>query len=184
MRQKYTQKQKNEVVKCYLAGEKVMSIHKRTGISRSTIYNWINQYDYKHKVKDHAINLKGYNDLTRKYERSQIIIKILQTAPCLATASTDDKFSAVEDMLLEGYNVNVLCDALCFSKGTYYNRKLRGKNGNTQAKRRRDELKPIIEEIYHESNQIYGPDKISAVMHDRGYHVDPNTIARIMHENG
>ena len=30
-----------------------------------------------------------------------------------------------------------------------------GKNGNTQAKQRRDELKPIIEEIYHENNQIY-----------------------------
>lgn len=87
-------------------------------------------------------------------------------------------------MLLEGYNVNVLCDALCLPKGTYYNRKLRGKNGNTQAKLKRDELKPIIEEIYHENNQIYGPDKISAVMHDRGYHVASNTIARIMHENG
>lgn len=184
MRQKYTQKQKDDVIKCYLAGEKVMSIHKRTGISRSTIYSWIKEYDYNHKVKDHAINLKDYNDLVRKYERSQIIIKILQTAPCLTTDSIDNKFAAVEAMLLEGYNVNVLCDALCFSKGTYYNRKLRGKNGNTQAKRKRDELKPVIEEIYHENNQIYGPDKISAVMHDRGYHVAPNTIARIMHENG
>lgn len=87
-------------------------------------------------------------------------------------------------MLLEGYNVNVLCAALCLPKGTYYNRKLRGKNGNTQAKQRRDALKPVIEEIYHESNQIYGPGKIAAVMHDRGYHISPNTIARIMHENG
>lgn len=184
MRQKYTQMQKDDVIKCYLSGEKVMSIHNRTNISRSTIYTWINEYYHNHKVKEHAINLKDFNDLSRKYERSQIIIKILQTAPCLATASIDDKFSAVEAMLFEGYNVNVLCDALCLSKGTYYNRKFRGKNGNTQAKRRRDELKPVIEEIYHENNQIYGPDKISAVMHDRGYHVAPNTVARIMHENG
>ena len=58
MRQKYTQKQKDDIIKCYLAGEKVMSIHKRTGISRSTIYTWINEYDYNHKVKDHAINIK------------------------------------------------------------------------------------------------------------------------------
>lgn len=184
MRQKYTQMQKDDVIKCYLSGEKVMSIHNRTNISRSTIYTWINEYYHNHKVKEHAINLKDFNDLSRKYERSQIIIKILQTAPYLATASIDDKFSAVEAMLFEEYNVNVLCDALCLSKGTYYNRKFRGKNGNTQAKRRRDELKPVIEEIYHENNQIYGPDKISAVMHDRGYHVAPNTVARIMHENG
>lgn len=87
-------------------------------------------------------------------------------------------------MLLEGYNVNILCDALCLPKGTYYNRKLRGKNGNTKAKQRRDELKPVVEEIYHESNQIYGPGKVAAVMNDRGYHVSPNTVAKIMHENG
>lgn len=152
MKQKYTQKQKYDVIKRYLASEQVLSIHKRTGIPRSTIYSWISDYNYKHQVKDHAINLKDYNDLKRKYERSQIIIKILQSASCLATDSIDNKYYAIEDMLLEGYNVNVLCEALRLPKGTYYNRKLRGKNGNTQAKQRRDELKPVIEAIYQESN--------------------------------
>lgn len=183
MKQKYTQKQKDNIIKCYLSGEEVMSIHKRSGISRSTIYFWIKKYN-NNNVKDHVINLKDYNDLNRKYERSQAMIKILQSASCLATDSVNDKYLAIEDLLLEGYNVNVLCDALCLPKGTYYNRKLRGKNGNTQAKQRRDELKPVIEEIYHKSNQIYGPGKVAAVMNDRGHHVSPNTIAKIMHENG
>ncbi|MCI8510192.1 MAG: IS3 family transposase [Lachnospiraceae bacterium] len=182
MKQKYTQKQKDGIINCYLSGENVMSIHKRSGISRSTIYGWIQEHN--NNVKDHAISLKDYNDLNRKYERSQTMIKILQTAQCLATDSTDDKYYAIEDMLSEGYNVNILCDALCLPKGTYYNRKLRGKNGNTQAKQRHDALKPVIEKIYHKSNQIYGPGKVAAVMNDRGYHVSPNTIAKIMHENG
>lgn len=92
MNQRYTQKQKDDVIKRYLSGEQVMSIHKRTGISRSTIYGWINEHNNNHNVKDHAINLKDYNDIARKYERSQTIIKILQTAPCLATDSVDDKY--------------------------------------------------------------------------------------------
>ncbi len=37
MNQIYTQKQKDSILQCYLSGEGVMSIHKRTGISRSTI---------------------------------------------------------------------------------------------------------------------------------------------------
>lgn len=184
MKQQYTQTQRDNIVKCYLSGENVMSIHKRTGISRSTIYDWIQKNNYSQNEKDHAVNMKDYNDISRKYERSQTIIKILQTAPFLANASVDDKYYAVENMLSTGYNVNVLCEALCLPKGTYYNRNLRGKNGNTQAKKRSDELKPVIEEIYNESNQIYGPGKIAAVMHDRGYKIAPNTIARIMHENG
>ena len=184
MKQKYSQEQKDDILKCYLSGESVSSIQKNTNIPRSTIYRWIKEYNRKHKIKDHLINLKDYNDLTRKYERSQTIIKILQSSPCLATDSIDEKYFAIEDLLLEGYNVNVICAALCMSKGTYYNRKLRGKHGNTKDKLRRDELMPVVEKIYHESNQIYGPGKVAAVMNDRGYSVGVSTISKIMHENG
>lgn len=184
MNQKYSQAKKDYVLKCYLSGESVLSIQNNNDIPRSTIYRWIKEYNHNHQNKDHAINLKDYNDLNRKYERCLTIIKILQSSPCLATDSVDEKYFAIEDLLLEGYNVNVICAALCMSKGTYYNRKLRGKHGNTKDKLRRDELTPVVEEIYHESNQIYGPGKIAAVMNDRGYHVSPNTIAKIMHENG
>lgn len=65
-----------------------------------------------------------------------------------------------------------------------YNNKLRGKNSNTQAKQRHDELKSIIEEIYHKAIRFMDPGKVFAVMHDLGYHVSSNTIAKIMHENG
>ena len=92
MNQRYTHKQKDDVIKRYLSGEQVMSIHKRTGISRSTIYGWINEHNYNHNVKDYTINLKDYNDIARKYERSQTMIKILQTAPCLASDSIDDRY--------------------------------------------------------------------------------------------
>lgn len=184
MKQKYSQEQKDDILKCYLSGESVSSIQKNTNIPRSTIYRWIKEYNRKHKIKDHLINLKDYNDLTRKYERSQTIIKILQSSPCLATDSIDEKYFAIEDLLLEGYNVNVICAALCMSKGTYYNHKLRGKHGNTKDKLRRDELMPVVEKIYHESNQIYGPGKVAAVMNDRGYSVGVSTISKIMHENG
>ena len=184
MKQKYSQEQKDDILKCYLSGESVSSIQKNTNIPRSTIYRWIKEYNRKHKIKDHLINLKDYNDLTRKYERSQTIIKILQSSPCLATDSIDEKYFAIEDLLLEGYNVNVICAALCMSKGTYYNRKLRGKHGNTKDKLRRDELMPVVEKIYHERNQIYGPGKVAAVMNDRGYSVGVSTISKIMHENG
>lgn len=127
MNQKYSQAKKDYVLKCYLSGESVLSIQNNNDIPRSTIYRWIKEYNHNHQNKDHAINLKDYNDLNRKYERCLTIIKILQSSPCLATDSVDEKYFAIEDLLLEGYNVNVICAALCMSKGTYYNRKLRGK---------------------------------------------------------
>ena len=53
-------------------------------------------------------------------------------------------------MISDEFNINTLCEALCVSKGTYYNRKLRGKQGYTEAMRKRDKIKPIIKEIYDE----------------------------------
>ncbi len=184
MSQKYSQETKNYILKCYLSGESVLSIQKNSDIPRSTMYHWIKEYNHNHQSKRHIINLKGYNDLNQKYERCLTIIKILQFSPCLASDSVDEKYYAVEDLLLEGYNVNVICAALRMSKGTYYNRKLRGKHGNTKGKLRRDELTPVVEEIYHESNQIYGPGKVAAVMNDRGYSVGVATVSKIMQENG
>lgn len=184
MNQKYSQETKDYILKCYLSGESVLSIQKNSDIPRSTMYHWIKEYNHNHQSKEHVINLKDYNDLNRKYERCLTIIKILQSSPCLASDSVDEKYYAVEDLLLEGYNVNVICAALRMSKGTYYNRKLRGKHGNTKDKLRRDELTPVVEEIYHESNQIYGPGKVAAVMNDRGYSVGLATVSKIMHENG
>ena len=184
MSQKYSQETKNYILKCYLSGESVLSIQKNSDIPRSTMYHWIKEYNHNHQSKRHIINLKDYNDLNQKYERCLTIIKILQFSPCLASDSVDEKYYAVEDLLLEGYNVNVICAALRMSKGTYYNRKLRGKHGNTKGKLRRDELTPVVEEIYHESNQIYGPGKVAAVMNDRGYSVGVATVSKIMHENG
>lgn len=148
MKQKYSQEQKDYVLKCYLSGESISSIRKNNNIPRSTIYRWVKEYNSKHQCKDHLINLKDYNDLTRKYERSQTMIKILQSSPCLATDSIDEKYFAIEDLLLAGYNVNVICAALCMPKGTYYNRKLRGKHGNTKDKLRRDELMPVTMGTY------------------------------------
>ena len=86
-------------------------------------------------------------------------------------------------MVSDEFTINTLCEALCVPKGTYYNRKLRGKQGYTEAMRKRDEIKPIIKEIYDESNQIYGPGKVHAILKDRGYTVSINVVASIMHDN-
>jgi len=77
-----------------------------------------------------------------------------------------------------------LCDALNVPKGSYYNHILRNKNEDTLAARRIKELTPIIEEIYNDSRQTFGADKVTAIMNDRGYKTSKRTVAKIMHENG
>lgn len=49
---------------------------------------------------------------------------------------------------------------------------------------KKKEITPIIEEIFNESNQIFGASKINAILRSRGYVVADKTVAAIMHENG
>lgn len=70
------------------------------------------------------------------------------------------------------------------SKGSYYNHLLRNKNGETKADKKRSELLPIIEQIFHEYNEIFGSRKIYAILKDRGYAISESSVAKIMHQNG
>ena len=45
-------------------------------------------------------------------------------------------------------------------------------------------MTPIIEQIFHENNEIFGSSKIYAILKDRGYAISEATVAKIMHNNG
>lgn len=183
MNNKYSNKTKEQVLKKYNRGEQISVIAKEMCISRTTIYRWIKMYENNVSKRNQKVDMKTFHELERKYLRQKKIIHILQTSPCLVNSPLDIKIETIDKMVSKEFTINTLCEALCVSKGTYYNRKLRGKQGYTEAMRKRDKIKPIIKEIYDESNQIYGPGKVHAILKDRGYTVSINVVASIMHDN-
>ena len=169
------------VLKLYSAGSKVADIVTQTDVPRSTVYYWIKNEIPK---ETSPLNLRDYRFLKQKCERQEKIIAILKSAPCAATAPLQERLAAIEQMVSDEYNVNTLCEALDVAKGTYSNHTLRNKRGETKSAQRRRELFPIIEQIYHESNQTYGAGRITVVMRERGIPIAEGTVARIMHEKG
>ncbi|MBP3360040.1 MAG: helix-turn-helix domain-containing protein [Clostridia bacterium] len=45
MKQAYNQENRENVINMYLCGNSITSIHNSTGISRTTLYDWINTYN-------------------------------------------------------------------------------------------------------------------------------------------
>lgn len=181
MSKRISEKEKHNIVERYLCGERIESICKDTCYPRSTIYDWIRKY--KSGLQNHQVNLKDYQNLRTMYERQKLIVHILQNAPCRANDPLHDRLEAIKD-LSSKYTVYTLCDAFQVPKGTYYNFLLRRKGENSQAAKRRTELKPIIEEIYIKSNQTFGAGKVTAVLRDRGYKISERIVGDIMHSNG
>lgn len=74
------------------------------------------------------------------------------------------------------------CDALDVAHGTFHNHQKRGKGKNYLHNKRKSELLPEIEKIDNELHHIYGANKITAELKNRGFNASKNTILKIMQE--
>ena len=179
---KHLEEVKATVVNRYLNGEQISKISKSLNVSRTTVYAWIQQRNNSFN-KGKAPNFRYLHDLEQKCERQQKMIEILKRSPYTPSAPLSKKYEVIKALSTE-YNVNTLCEALDVAKGSYYNHLLRNKNGNTKAARKQSEMTPIIEQIFHENNEVFGSSKIYAILKDRGYAISESTVAKIMHQNG
>lgn len=53
MKKSYSLKEKEQIIKQYETGTSITSIHQVTGIARSTLYKWVNEYNASTNSKKH-----------------------------------------------------------------------------------------------------------------------------------
>lgn len=81
------------------------------------------------------------------------------------------------------YSVHALCEALCVSRGTFYNHIFRRKEVTIYDKRR-TEMKEHIKAAFDESQQRFGANKIAAVLSAQGIPASPQYVLELMREMG
>ena len=121
------------------------------------------------------ISLRYVHGLERKITRLQEIIEILQAVDCTAHSPLKEKLEALE-ALYGKYNVHVFCEALQVPRGTFYNHIFRNKRQNNSYRKRRDELRIQVQRVYDESRQIYGAEKIAAVLKQEGIYTSKEMV--------
>ena len=185
MRNIYTTEQKHAVITRYMfIGEPSASILADTGIPKSTFYSWIRAYKEEQcPGKKKEVNSHNLKLLENKVTRLESIIEILKTSPCTVQAPLKQRLYAAESFYGK-YSVHLICDAFNIPRGTFYNHVLRNKRDNTWYAKRREDLRIRIQEIYDESNQIFGADKIAAVMKSEGIKVSNEMVRKLMREMG
>ena len=119
----------------------------------------------------------------RKVVKLEKIIAILKTVPCTVHAPFRERLNALEQLHNE-YDVHTLCETLDVSRGTYYNHVSRNKRDNTWSKKREEEFRILIHDIFFEFDQVLGANKIQAILKQRGYSVTPKYVTRIMQDLG
>ena len=167
MNKNYNNKVKQTVIECYNNGESVSSLVEELGIPRSTVYLWIKQ-DTESSSNKKGVSVKNFRALENKVVRLEGIIEILKRVDCTVNDPLEVKLPALE-ALYGQYSVHMLCDALEVPRGTFYNYVFRSKRGNTWYSELREELRIRIQQIYDESNQIFGSAKILAILQEEVY---------------
>ena len=147
---KYTDKQKQDIINRYMNGESVTDIVADSQVPRSTIYAWIKENQNSNSDKKKEVNLNDFRSLERKVSRLETIIEILQNIDCTAISPLDIKLATLEK-LHEQYKVHIICEALKVPRGTFYNYIFRNKRDNTWYSKRREELRIRIRDIYDET---------------------------------
>lgn len=166
---RYSEEEKRTLVSLYYNGKPVIEICQEHQISRSTFYSWIQAYrPVKSKNSPRTVTPKDFDSLLRRCEKQEQIITVLKSVLAVASATTQEKLAVLEPLYGQ-FSVHVLCEALDIPRGTFYNHIKRNKRGNSSYARHREELRTAIQEIFEESRQTFGSEKICAVLHERGY---------------
>ena len=177
----HSAEEKQRIVNRYILGkESVLEISSSENIPQSTIYDWLRQSSYRNESNDVACRYSKSTE-QKKIERYKNIIKILKTVNCTSSSPLREKLYEMEKLYPQ-YNIHILCDAMDVSRGTFYNHLLRNKKENTKYAERRAHLRKEISSVFEESEQRYGPRKITAVLQERGTHTTEKTVRTLMRE--
>ena len=185
MNKRHSLEEKQSAIKRYIKDrESPLKIIKDIEISKSTFYKWLSEYQNEQKQSDRKIlTLRNFKLLEAKIARLEGVIEIIKKANVLPNSPLKDKLYAAES-ISDDYSVHMLCEALDIPRGTYYNHILRNKRDNTWYAKRRETLREQIQEIYDESNQIFGAAKITAVLRRRDIKSSVNMIRQLMSDMG
>lgn len=174
--------EKQLLVSRYHAGESVAGICADARIARSTFYTWIKPYTAIKTDSGYVVSQQEFIKMKQRIQKLEQKIEILQKVGCTASAPLQEKLQELSKLYGQ-YSVHALCEALCVSRGTFYNHIFRRKEVTAYDKRRA-EMKEHIKAVFDESQQRFGSNKIAAVLSAQGIPTSPKYVQDLMQEMG
>lgn len=174
--------EKHTLVTRYHTGESVAEICADEGIARSSFYTWIKAYSVSATNLEHAVSQQELHKMKQRIQKLEQKVEILQKVNCTASAPLQEKLQELAKLYGQ-YSVHALCEALCVSRGTFYNHIFRRKEVTAYDKRRA-EMRERIKTAFDESHQRFGANKIAAVLSAQGISTSPKYVRELMQEMG
>ena len=182
MPKEYSVEFKRKVIQRYEKGESIKDLSQKFHIAQSTIYHWRKLF-CSIQTPRHAYTPKEIDALSRKLEKLEHELEIIRLSGYLAEVPLRRKLEVLEKIYHENqqFSVHELCEALGVARGTFYNHIFRradwSKREEAQA-----ELMLKVQQIFDDSQQRFGSEKIRTVLVQNGVRVSAKRISAIMQE--
>ena len=183
MPKEYSPKFKTEVIKRYQNGESILALSQELHISQSTIYHWRKAY-CSIETTNHTYTPKEFDALSRRLKKLEHEMEIIKRSGYLANVPLQKKLSVLESIYRQPdntYSVYELCEAMEVARGTFYNYIFRRAD---HSKRDQEQLMRLVQQVFDDSAQRFGAEKIRITLAENGVRVSAKRIAAIMQELG
>ncbi len=178
MAKRYSEDMKQMLVGMYEGGSTAKAICEEYGVSRSSLLLWVKEYS-----PDSNGQIPREQYLMRmELERLRVENEIYRECGCSANSSLGVRLDAIH-RLKGQYSIHSLCRVLNVNRSTVYHHELRTPE-KTQVELQDEMLKPLIEEIFQDSNELFGVRRMRVKLKERGYVVSERRISRLMKELG
>ena len=185
MPKKYPLEFKKQAIRRYEKGESIPALCQELHISQSTFYHWRNQYR-SIQTSAHTYTPAEFDVLVRRLQKAEHKLSIIQLSGYLSKVPLQDKLATLEHFhneMSDLYSVHELCEALDVSRGTFYNHIFR-RADRSKYESEKAQLILKVKQIFDDSEQRYGADKIRAVLAENGLRISAKRVLSIMHELG
>ena len=185
MPKEYSTKFKAEVIKRYQSGESILALSQELCIAQSTIYHWRKEY-CSIKTANRTYTPKEFDALSRRLEKLEHEMEIIKRSDYIADVPLQKKLSVLENIYRQAdntYSVHELCEALDIARGTFYNYIFR-RADHSKREEAQIELMRLVQQVFDDSSQRFGAEKIRVTLAGSGVRVSTKRIAAIMQELG
>lgn len=176
---------KVKTIRRYEKGESIKALSQELHISQSTLYQWRKEY-CSIKTPNRTYTPKEFDAISRRLQKLEHQIEIIRQTGYLSGVPLQKKLTTLEALYNQPanpYSVHELCDALGVARGTFYNHIFR-RADRSKHEEEQTQLMLKVKQVFDDSEQRFGAEKIRIVSASSGIHTSRKRIAAIMQELG
>ncbi len=180
MPKQYLPEFRQQIVLSIQNGQAIAEISQRYQVAQSTLYRWM-----KDAAPEAEFSTADYTTLQRKNQRLDHILQIIRLSAIIEEVPLQKRLEILAQLheQFEQFSVHELCEALNVSRGTFYNHIFR-KVDRTKHMEEQQALMLQVKQIFDDSKQRYGAEKIRVTLAENGIRVGKERIRKIMNELG